>query len=49
MQFGRNLVPDMSDNGRHFLGNLALDQYREDHGANPDSLQALVEKRYLRD
>ena len=24
MQFGRNLVPDMSDNGRHFLGNLAL-------------------------
>ena len=24
VQFGRNLVPDMSDNGRHFLGNLAL-------------------------
>ena len=24
VQFGRNLVPDLSDNGRHFLGNLAL-------------------------
>ena len=24
VQFGRNLVPDMSDTGRHFLGNLAL-------------------------
>ena len=24
VQFGRKLVPDMSDNGRHFLGNLAL-------------------------
>lgn len=24
VQFGRYLVPDMSDNGRHFLGNLAL-------------------------
>ena len=24
IQFGRNLVPDLSDNGRQFLGNLAL-------------------------
>ena len=36
---------------RHNLSTLrqALDQYREDHGANPESLQALVEKRYLRE
>ncbi|MCU1725771.1 mechanosensitive ion channel family protein [Pseudomonas sp. 7P_10.2_Bac1] len=24
IQFGRNLVPDLTENGRHFLGNLAL-------------------------
>lgn len=36
---------------RHNLSSIrqALDQYREDHGANPDSLQALVDKRYLRE
>jgi len=36
---------------RHNLSSIrqALDQYREDHGANPDSLQALVDRRYLRD
>ena len=36
---------------RHNLSTLrqALDQYREDHGANPDSLQALVDRRYLRE
>lgn len=36
---------------RHNLSSIrqALDQYREDHGANPDTLQALVDKRYLRE
>ena len=36
---------------RHNLSSIrqALDQYREDHGANPDSLQALVDRRYLRE
>lgn len=36
---------------RHNLSSIrqALDQFREDHGANPDSLQALVDKRYLRE
>ena len=36
---------------RHNLSSIrqALDQYREDHGANPESLQTLVDKRYLRE
>jgi general secretion pathway protein G len=36
---------------RHNLSSLrqALDQYREDHDSNPDSLQALVDRRYLRE
>ncbi len=36
---------------RHNLSTIrqALDQYREDHGENPDSLQALVDRRYLRE
>lgn len=36
---------------RHNLSTIrqALDQYREDHGGNPESLQALVDRRYLRE
>ncbi|WP_107311052.1 prepilin-type N-terminal cleavage/methylation domain-containing protein [Burkholderia metallica] len=36
---------------RHNLTTLreALDDYRADHGRDPDSLQALVDGRYLRD
>ena len=36
---------------RHNLSSIrqALDQYREDHGNNPESLQALVDRRYLRE
>ena len=36
---------------RHNLSSIrqALDQFREDHGTNPESLQALVERRYLRE
>lgn len=36
---------------RHNLATIrtALDQYREDHGSSPASLQDLVGKRYLRE
>ncbi|WP_294738136.1 type II secretion system protein [uncultured Pseudomonas sp.] len=36
---------------RHNLSTIrqALDQYREDHGTNPDTLQDLVSRRYLRE
>lgn len=36
---------------RHNLSSIrqAIDQFREDHGNSPDSLQALVDKRYLRE
>jgi general secretion pathway protein G len=36
---------------RHNLVSLrqSLDQYREDHGKSPDSLQELVSRRYLRE
>lgn len=36
---------------RHNLSSIrqALDQYREDHGSSPASLQDLVSRRYLRE
>jgi general secretion pathway protein G len=36
---------------RHNLTSIrqSLDQYREDHGSNPQSLQELVNRRYLRE
>ncbi|MFC5430819.1 type II secretion system protein [Paraburkholderia denitrificans] len=36
---------------RHNLNTLreSIDDYRADHGRDPDSLQALVDARYLRD